>query len=381
MPIQIVQPQQPRQEQPKPDIFDQILKGLQIAGGITGIATDLRALEAAKANQGMRQTQFENEQKGVLNPMQQAELASKGLTFSSGDEGPMPQSAMQFQTPEGAPLFAQMPQQKGPPPKLVTKDAIRDGRRVSVSFDPTTGQEHSAIDLGPAKEISAPTQEKGTYKEYTDPDGNIRGGIVINGRLQQSEDDPIVKPASLVGGGDKGKQIPAGVVSQVAQFDAAEKTLADIDLKFNRKGAGLLSGVTQFVPGTDAAEYDDDRRAAAQTIGTILEGGKLTDPDFEKYMQLLPSPSDSDERAANKINTLSKMIKDKKDSVIAGMRSSGYDAEGFKQADDYKSVISGGAYAGQEQLRGRAKPGMRVLIEGKEYKVGQDGDTLIEVSR
>lgn len=128
---------------------------------------------------------------------------------------------------------------------------------------------------------------------------------------------------------DKAKSIPAGEVVKLAELKGASGALDDLYSSFEgdvAKGFGSsLTGLTQFVPGTDASKYTDKQKAAAQTIGTILEGGKLTDPDFQKYMALVPDASDSKARAKAKRDTLQQMIARKQSSALTGLQQAGYD--------------------------------------------------------
>lgn len=186
MAIQVMQPDRPvpKQEERKTGIFERIMQGLEIAGGITGLAVDYRQLQEMSDNR---------ENKNKITPLQQLELGSKGFQFSTGDEGPQPSNAVPLETTSGQKLYARPPEFVQKAPDLVTKEAVRDGRVVAVSFDPNTGDEYGVVDLGP--EPQKQTTSSKTFQEYVDDKGNTRGGLLIDGRLIKSNDDVIVKPA------------------------------------------------------------------------------------------------------------------------------------------------------------------------------------------
>lgn len=112
MAIQVQQRQQERSEpqQPKEDIFDKLVKGLQIANGVMGIKSsiDQSNFQEFQQNRMTQQDEVAAQQRveaKQLDPFKEAELAQQGFSFSSGNEGPQPDNAVQFQTPEGTPRF------------------------------------------------------------------------------------------------------------------------------------------------------------------------------------------------------------------------------------------------------------------------------------
>lgn len=142
--------------------------------------------------------------------------------------------------------------------------------------------------------------------------------------------------AAAGAGGDKpkpGAQIPASEAAGVGELDAANKTLDELEQNWQAEANQSLvpDGLAQYFGGTKASRYaDETMTGAAQTIGTILEGGKLTDADLPKYMKLLPTAGDSEDRAKSKIAKLRTMIADKKAAKIAGLKAAGFNASGFE---------------------------------------------------
>jgi hypothetical protein len=145
--------------------------------------------------------------------------------------------------------------------------------------------------------------------------------------------------------------VPSEVAGNIGKFDSAVQLVDDLDKAWNEK-TGTFSGITQWLPNTDSGKYNDQAKVAAQTIGSILEGGKLTDNDYSKYLAMLPAPGDSQDTKNNKIATLKRQIDLKKKGSIAGLEQAGYNTKGFKQApaSDPSDPM------GYNQLPGTKKP-------------------------
>jgi hypothetical protein len=122
--------------------------------------------------------------------------------------------------------------------------------------------------------------------------------------------------------------VPSEVAGNVGKFDSATQLVDDLDAAWDAN-TGTFSGVTQFLPNTDAGKYNDQAKIAAQTIGSILENGKLTDNDYAKYLAMLPTPGDSKATKANKIATLKRQIELKKKGALSGLEQAGYNTQGF----------------------------------------------------
>lgn len=120
-----------------------------------------------------------------------------------------------------------------------------------------------------------------------------------------------------------GKILPASEAANVGGIDAAVGMLDQL-MQTRGEKTGWASGVMQYVPGTDAAQYTDAQRAAAQTVGTILEGGKLTESDLARYMTLLPTAGDGEERARAKIENIKTLLAQKRAGVLGAMGGAGY---------------------------------------------------------
>lgn len=138
--------------------------------------------------------------------------------------------------------------------------------------------------------------------------------------------------AAMMAAGAKGQgghQVPAKEAAEVGGLKSASDML-DVLMKTRGKKTGAFSGAMQYVPGTDAAQYTDAQKAAAQTVGLILEGGKLAEGDLGRYMDLMPSAGDSDSRAKAKVENVKKLLALKGSNQVQALERAGYNAGGLE---------------------------------------------------
>lgn len=185
------------------------------------------------------------------------------------------------------------------------------------------------------------------------------------------------------------KPVSSEVVSKLSAADSAEDSLKSLEKEWNEKASGKFAGVTQFVGNTDASRYDDAANVNAQTIGLFLEDGKLNEADLPRYKAMLPTPTDSAERAQEKLTRLSVKIANKKKREVDGLRATGYDvgqlkADGqghqFKMgrqddatayADDANMELSPADLQAKMLHRGKLKPLHQMTKEEKEAELMQ----------
>lgn len=133
-----------------------------------------------------------------------------------------------------------------------------------------------------------------------------------------------------------GEPISEGTTVKLAGSETALdslKTISNMHEKYvdtsnyGRVGRGL-SSLASNIPlvNTSAGLYNDSRRVAAQTVGTFLEGGKLTDADYsEKYINFFAAASDSKEVGQFKHQLLERMIKSKLFNEVDALGGVGFD--------------------------------------------------------
>lgn len=300
------------------DPLDTVLKGLQIAGSVYGIREASAKLDEIDAQKKAR----EDQAAGVITPQQEAGLAEKGfLRVPDGTSGAV---AMKRSSDGSAVAFA--------PPK-------------------------------PKSELAIPK-----FETYRGQDGKNHIGKVGPQGLMQSPDDALAgtQPKDLLPPKEKPPKLTSGPEAvQIGAFDSALGTVDDLASSWNGKASATGSSLKQYVKGTEANKYGNERKQAAQTIGRVLEGGKLSDQDVGRYEAMLPGPEDSPDQARNKVISLKKKVVAQRNSQIQGLGSAGYDVSGFQllPIDNIDTIIgknqgtSGTAIAAPMPKQGHVEDG------------------------
>jgi hypothetical protein len=205
-----------------------------------------------------------------------------------------------------------------PKNKFKHMDGITDDQGNQVLYDEETGETKSLAGFRPK-----PKEEKDHYAvaPYMGPDGNP---VVINTRTGE--------PKSMGAGyvaSKPAQSIPGGTAKEVGEYDAAMNMASLVETRYLGGAADPGASAKQFIPASNASQYNKERRVAAQTIGTILEGGKLTDPDFGRYYDMLPDPSDSNETASKKMAMIKQLIVYKRQGALSGLKNAGFDTNKF----------------------------------------------------
>jgi hypothetical protein len=130
----------------------------------------------------------------------------------------------------------------------------------------------------------------------------------------------------------KTQELPAGEATKIGGASAAVKNAQKILETWKSKAGDVGSWLLSKLPATEASRYGDNARAAAQVIGTYLEGGKLTDADYPKYLAMLPQPGDSEKTAKNKVDAIETLIADRQAAEKQALTATGYDVSRIKDA-------------------------------------------------
>jgi hypothetical protein len=185
-------------------------------------------------------------------------------------------------------------------------------------------EQQSRIDRNNAQRdrYGRPTAEKG--ERPVDP-LDVEYKKLRNKKLREGSGGPGGKP------GDKpdGRDLPAGEVAKIADLDAATKLIDNLWGAYEAKADEGYSGLSQWMPATKAKQYNDERRVAAQVIGGILEGGKLTEDDFKRYYGMLPDPSDGSERAQAKRDAIRSLISTRRGVQVTTLGGAGFNTGGL----------------------------------------------------
>jgi hypothetical protein len=127
-------------------------------------------------------------------------------------------------------------------------------------------------------------------------------------------------------------QLPAGEAAKLGEANAAANNVEQLYSAWNKDAKGVWAWLTKILPGTDADKYEDKKRAAAQVIGTYLEGGKLTETDLERYMKMLPSAGEWEGKGTSKKDALVNLIATRQRGQKQALSGSGYNVAGIKDA-------------------------------------------------
>lgn len=125
-----------------------------------------------------------------------------------------------------------------------------------------------------------------------------------------------IMAASAKERGEADKHLTAGQVDDLASLDLADLAIDNLESAYREKASAPGSSVSQFIPGSEAKSYGVDAAAAAKTIGKGIEGARMTDADMRTYEKMMPLPTDTNEMAAQKIATLRKLARAKRDSYV-----------------------------------------------------------------
>lgn len=171
-------------------------------------------------------------------------------------------------------------------------------------------------------------------------------------------------------------KVPASEAVNLGGYNSIDKTLDDLDSSFTGLTEGkrdigkALSYAGSMFPGNtaDATKFNQEARRAAQSIGTVLEKGKLTDADFEaKYLPMMPRWGDSPEIVKSKIQGLKQFARNKQKADLEALTQAGYQTENFSHLPALapSNVVSGGGKSGTAQAGAGMKPLHQMTREEK----------------
>lgn len=130
---------------------------------------------------------------------------------------------------------------------------------------------------------------------------------------------------------DEERTLPVSEVDALADSDLAVEELDRLAAKHGELSMGSASAkagnaATRLLglQGTDSAAYAAERRRVAQSVGKILEGGKLAAGDELKYERMLPQPGDPPTLVKQKTDGLKQMLRDFKAKRSRALKSAGY---------------------------------------------------------
>lgn len=153
---------------------------------------------------------------------------------------------------------------------------------------------------------------------------------------------PVAKPAAQPKAPSvKANAPPTSVLTTLADIDSARNIMAELETG-RPEPEGYMGRIGSVLSGkvgqTKEGQYEARKKAAAQLIGGIMEGGKLTDNDFARYLNMMPGVGDTKEQAANKANMLRSMLGSKAESLRSSFSGAGYMLPGGEQSGPVEMV-------------------------------------------
>ena len=131
--------------------------------------------------------------------------------------------------------------------------------------------------------------------------------------------------------GPGGKDLPATSLAELGDFDVAKKQLIELRDAFNKYdegGAWAKAGnrATRWLglTDTDASKFNATKARVQQTVGKILEGGKLAQGDEAKYAALVLEPGDNPAVVKEKTEGMISFLDDIRDGKIKVYREGGF---------------------------------------------------------
>lgn len=198
------------------------------------------------------------------------------------------------------------------------------------------------------------------------------------GRERLAQEENLLKlklGADLAKGNDK--TLSASEAEQLADIKDQLNSTSQLFSDWEGKVGGITEGAAGsldylnkkargLVPNTDVSEYKRNLEQKAQMIGKALEGGKLTDVDFEKYIKFLPQPGDTAEMAKSRISNLEEALKTKYRQRVKTFGEAGYKVGGISPVEQLATPIK----------KSTPSEGETKEWNGKTYK--KQGDRWVE---
>lgn len=299
----------PAMRQPD-DALTTLMKGLTIASQVYGIKSDMAKLDEHEQKQAKQKKLAQ----GIYDQDDQLALSEKFDLSPNKPEAGVPYQQIQVEDGSGntSALYAMM--KRNTSPLLKDIKGAEGGQSGTLVMDYRDPNNPKKVQFIPE---AAPKREK---VEFTDDSGNK-----VTKFVDPRSNEPYVSSAK----DQKLNKVTSQTAQEIGSFDAAVDMANQLEAKYNQLASSGGSGLKSFIPGSDANKYEKNRDYAAQTIGVILEKGKLTDRDYDRYRAMLPGPTDTNTIAAEKMMALKNLITAKKRGEIGGLEQSGFQTAGF----------------------------------------------------
>lgn len=253
---------------------------------------------------------------------------------------------------EYAPILAEIKKARGEVDKGISEEQLQVEKIKQAARDRDGFQSLGLSGAGSLVDYIAGTNMAPSLKSNRnkmDEEKQILAALKdIQGSKERSS-GLAMKEASIRGamaktkGQAKKPLISGGQVAQIADLEDQMSTVAALDSEWDNNASKIGSSAMGLIPQSDARVFDKTTRViSAQKIGKALEGGKLTEPDFQRYLALMPSTVDTKETKDKKIATLKLLIENAKNAKISNFESSGYDVKDLKTTGSAPAQKQGG---------------------------------------
>lgn len=156
-------------------------------------------------------------------------------------------------------------------------------------------------------------------------DERARGWATLSLKQQELGIESFKAMASGKGGL---RPLESNAATTLGGLDGAIKSLVDLKKMFPRN---TTAGIEQYVGGTDASAYELQTKTVIQTLGKLLEGGVLKEPDYERYKAMIPTSGTRNATADQQFNALMAALMNLRNGQATGLAKAGYDTRGFEE--------------------------------------------------
>lgn len=377
MAIQVMQRQQEQREpeKPKHDPFDDILKGLQVAQSVTGIAVNYQNFQATRQQRELNDLNLENQKQGVSSAQEANAVFSKGGTFTAAEDG---QSAIRTNGQIQRGTF-NVPQKAEPTRTRAVNTTDENGNLVTKIVPDIPGQSFSA----PPAKSSGKTFTSTAFN----PDGSQTRTVKDGAGNVLGTEEIGVDPTK-----ENKLEVPGFGVAK-SEDDAKKAKMAVESYANIKDNLGRMMALRKE-KGAEFLDRESVKKANVIATDTLLQYkemaklGVLSKTDEELIDRLIPSdPLQMDapwsESTFAQLEEAETLVRNR---LTNYMISRGIADEeimtqhlGATQYSKYGPGSSDTALASKDKQP--AKPGTKISVDGKMYVVGDDGDTLIEVGQ
>lgn len=174
-------------------------------------------------------------------------------------------------------------------------------------------------------------------------------------------------------GGVDGKQLSANEVAKFNEANSIPMMLDDVKVALGN-ASGIMGPVAGRIAennpwGDQAKATAAQLRAAAQKVGTYLEGGKLQAADEVKYANMLPQLTDTPAVAQSKLESVYRLVAAKQQSDVEALRAAGYNADPINKnlnIPELNPLVTGSPQYGNQQTRKQPSNG-KVSLAGIDF--------------